>query len=121
MAAAAVVAMMAVSLVPAFGPPPARNLLAQQQISDPPVVCQDLRGGGLVACLHGNDTPPPGVSLFHRPSLEELRVRTTLRSSSPRLRGLAALEQQMQESGPAGSAAVPCIGDGTSGNRVQVL
>jgi hypothetical protein len=27
----------------------------------------------------------------------------------------------MQESGPASSAAVPCIGDGTSGNRVQVV
>jgi hypothetical protein len=121
MAAAALAAIMAVSFVPASGPPPARNLLAQRQTSDPAVVCQDLRGGALVACLHGNDTPPPGVSLFHRPSLEELRARTTLRSPSPRLRGLAALEQQMQESSPAGSAAVPCIGDGTSGNRVQVV
>jgi hypothetical protein len=121
MATAALAAIMAVSFVPASGPPPARNLLAQQQTSDPAVVCQDLRGGGLVACLHGNDTPPPDVSLFHRPSLEELRARTTLRSPSPRLRGLAALEQQMQESGPAGSAAVPCLGDGTLGNRIQVL
>jgi hypothetical protein len=121
MAAAALAAIVAVSFVPPSGPPPARKLLAQQQTSDAAVVCEDLRGGGLVACLHGNDTPPSGVSLLHRPSLEELRARTSLRSSSPRLRGLAALEQQMQASGPAGPAAVPCIGDGTSGNRIQVV
>jgi hypothetical protein len=121
MAAATLVAIMAVSCVPASDPPPARNLLAQRQTTDPAVVCQDLRGPGLVACLHGNDTPPPGVGLFHRPSLEELRARTTLRSSSPRLRGLAALEQATTAASAPGSAAVPCIGDGTSGNRVQVL
>jgi hypothetical protein len=121
MAAAALTAMMAVSFVPVSGPPPARNLLAQRLTSDPAVVCQDLRGGALVACLHGNDTPPPGVSLFHRPSLEELQVRTTLRSSSPRLRGLATLEQATSAASVPGSAAVPCIGDGTAGNRTQVV
>ena len=69
---------------------------------------------------HGNDTPPPGVSLFHRPTLEELQARTTLRSPSPRLRGLAALEQATAAT-PAAPAAVPCIGDGTLGNRVQMI
>jgi hypothetical protein len=122
MAAAALTAIMAVFFVPVSGPPPARNLLAQPQTSDPAAACQDLRGGALVACLHGNDTPPPGVSLFHRPSLEELRARTSLRSPSPRLRGLAALEQATTATSASGSAAaVPCLGDGTSGNRVQVL
>jgi len=67
---------------------------------------------------HGNDTPPPGVSLYHRPTLEELQARTTLRSPSPRLRGLAALEQATSAATPAAPAAVPCIGDGTLGNRV---
>jgi len=70
---------------------------------------------------HGNDTPPPGVSLYHRPTLEELQARTTLRSPSPRLRGLAALEQATSAATPAAPAAVPCIGDGTLGNRVQMI
>ena len=121
MAAAALTAIMAVCFGPVSGPPPARNLVAQRQTSDPAVICQDLRDGALVACSHGNDTPPPGVSLFHRPSLEELRARTTLRSPSPRLRGLAALKQATAAASVPGSAAVPCIGDGTSGNRVQVV
>jgi hypothetical protein len=121
MATAAFAAIMAVSFVPPSGPPPVRNPLAQQQTSDPAEICQDRRGGALVACLHGNDTPPPGVSLFHRPSMEELRARTTLRSPSPRLRGLAALEQATTDASAPGSAAVPCIGDGSSGNRVQVV
>src|SRR5215211_4947621 len=111
MATAALVPIMAVSFLPPSGPPPARNLLAQQQTSDPAAACQDLRGDALVACSHGNDTPPPGVSLFHRPSLEELQARTSLRSPSPRLRGLATLEQATTATGASGSAAVPCIGD----------
>jgi len=70
---------------------------------------------------HGNDTPPPGVSLYHRPTLEELQARTTLHSRSPRLRGLAALEQSTTAATPSAPAAVPCIGDGTLGNRVQMI
>jgi hypothetical protein len=70
---------------------------------------------------HGNDTPPPGVSLHHRPTLKELQARTTLDSPSPRLRGLAALEQATTATNPATPAAVPCIGDGTLGNRIQML
>jgi hypothetical protein len=121
MAAAALAAVMAMSFVPASGPPPARNMLAQRQTSDPAVACQDLRGGWLVACPHGNDIPPPGVSLYHRPSLEELHARSSLRSPSPRLRGLAAVAEGMETSSTAAPAAVPCSGDGTSGNRVQVI
>jgi hypothetical protein len=89
--------------------------------TDPAAACQDRRGGWLVACPHGNDTPPPGVSLFHPPSLDELRARTSLHSPSPRLRGLAALEQATTAASPSGAAAVPCLGDGTSGNRIQVI
>ena len=83
--------------------------------------CADRRGGVLVACLHGDDTPPPGVSLYHRPTLQELAARTTLSSPSPRLRGLATLGQAMQASSAPGPAAVACVGDGTAGNRVQLL
>jgi hypothetical protein len=85
--------------------------------TDPALACQDQRSGWLVACLHGNDLPPPGVSLYQRPSLKELEARETLTSRSPRLRAAAALEQAAAWSG-AGPATVPCIGDGASGNRV---
>lgn len=77
----------------------------------------------MVACLHGNDAPPPGVSLYHRPTLQELEARSSLRSPDPRLRGLAGLEQATSPStaGGAEPAAVRCIGDGTAGNRIQVI
>jgi hypothetical protein len=78
------------------------------------LVCRDRRDGVLVACLHGGDTPPAGVSLFHRPTLAELRARTTTRSPSLRLRGLAALSESA-DPGPA------CTGDGTAGNRIQAI
>jgi hypothetical protein len=72
---------------------------------------------------HGNDTPPPGVSLYHRPTLTELNARTTLDSPSPRLRGLAAIRQATTATGGPTTAAaeVPCIGDGTLGNRIQMI
>jgi len=117
--AAALAAIMAVAVVPASAPPPAGRPPAEQQPTDPAAACQGWGAGGRpVACPHGNDTPPPGVSLYHRPTLEELQARTTLRSPSPRLRGLAALEQATSAATPAAPAAVPCIGDGTLGNRV---
>jgi hypothetical protein len=89
--------------------------------TDPAVACRDLRAGAMVACLHGNDTPPPGVSLFDRPTLEELEDRTSLGSPSPRLRGLAGLEQATRPADTAAPAAMPCIGNGTSGNRIQAI
>jgi hypothetical protein len=88
--------------------------------TDPAMACRDQRSGWLVACLHGNDLPPPGVSLYQRPGLKELEARETLTSRSPRLRAAAALEQAAGSSG-AGPATVPCIGNGTSGNRFQVI
>jgi hypothetical protein len=83
--------------------------------------CWQDRGGVVVTCPHGNDIPPPGVSLYHRPSLDELQARTSLHSRSPRLRGLAALDQATSSASPSGAAAVPCVGDGVSGNRVQAI
>ena len=101
---------------PAPGPPEATGS------NDPAAACQDLRAGALVACLHGNDAPPPGVSLYQRPTLQELEARSSLRSPSPRLRGLAGLEQATSPPTPgAEPAAVGCIGDGTSGNRIQAI
>jgi hypothetical protein len=116
-ATVAMLAPLALAARPGPAPPPP----AAGPSTDPAVACQDLRAGAMVACLHGNDTPPPGVSLSHRPTLEELEARTSLASASPRLRGLAALEQATRPAGAAEPAALPCIGNGTSGNRIQAV
>ena len=68
---------LAVSTAPAPDPPEA------SRSNDPAATCRDLRGGAMVACLHGNDAPPPGVSLYHRPTLQELEARSSLRSPRP--------------------------------------
>jgi hypothetical protein len=52
--------------------------------NDPAAACQDLRAGAVVACLHGNDAPPQGVSLYERPTLQELEARSSLDSPDPR-------------------------------------
>ena len=117
MAAVAVLAPLAL----ATSDDPTRQPPVAVPSTDPAVACRDLRAGAMVACLHGNDTPPPGVSLFERPTLEELEDRTSLGSPSPRLRGLAGLEQATRPAGAAAPAAMPCIGNGTSGNRIQAI
>jgi hypothetical protein len=99
--------------------PPTRPAVARS--GDPAAACQDLRAGAAVACLHGNDTPPPGVSLFERPTLQELEARSSLDSSAPRLRGLAALEQATDSSAAGAPPALTCIGNGSSGNRIQAV
>ena len=109
------VALVASTTGPAAGPPEAAGS------GDPAAACRDLRAGLLVACLHGNDAPPPGVSLYERPTLQELEARSSLRSPSPRLRGLAGLEQATSGQAAAEPAAVECIGNGTSGNRIQAI
>ena len=109
------VALVASTTGPAPGPPEAAGS------NDPAAACQDLRAGAMVACLHGNDAPPPGVSLYERPTLRELEARSSLRSPSPRLRGLAGLEQATTGQAAAEPAAVECIGNGTSGNRIQAI
>ena len=120
LAAMGAVALSAPLALAARPGPPAQPPVAAQS-TDPAVACQDLRSGATVACLHGNDTPPPGVSLFRRPTLEELESRASLRSPSPRLRGLAGLDQATRPAGATRPAALPCIGDGTSGNRIQAV
>jgi hypothetical protein len=110
------VALVASTTGPAAGPPEAARS------NDPAAACRDLRAGAMVACLHGNDAPPPGVSLYERPTLQELEARSSLRSPDARLRGLAGLEQATSPSTPgADPASVSCIGDGTSGNRIQAI
>ena len=104
------------STTPDAGPPEAARA------ADPAAACQDLRAGAMVACLHGNDAPPQGVSLYERPTLQELEARSSLRSPDARLRGLAGLELATAASGPgADPAAVSCIGNGTSGKRIQAI
>jgi hypothetical protein len=116
----AVALTVGVVLVTTAGPAP--DPPEASSSNDPAVACRDLRGGAMVACLHGNDAPPPGVSLYHRPTLQELEARSSLRSPNPRLRGLAGLEQATSPStSGAEPAAVRCIGDGTSGNRIQAI
>ena len=116
LAVLALVALAALAFRPGPGAVPAASAPA-----DPAAACQDLRAGAMVACLHGNDVPPPGVSLFERPTLQELEARSSLGSPSPRLRGVASLEQATEEAAAGGSAALPCIGDGTSGKRIQAI
>ena len=119
-AVAAVALAIGVALVAQTGPAPRPPQASSS--NDPAAACQDLRAGAMVACLHGNDAPPPGVSLYERPTLQELEGRSSLRSPNPRLRGLAGLEQATSPSTPgAEPAAVSCIGDGTSGNRIQAI
>ena len=112
--------MIGVVLVAGTGPAPRPSEASSGNA--PAAACRDLRAGAVVACLHGNDAPPQGVSLYERPTLQELEARSSLRSPDPRLRGLAGLEQVTSPSTPgAEPASVSCIGDGTSGNRIQAI
>jgi hypothetical protein len=112
--------MIGVVLVAGTGPAPRPSEASSGNA--PAAACRDLRAGAVVACLHGNDAPPQGVSLYERPTLQELEARSSLRSPDPRLRGLAGLEQATSPSTPgAEPASVSCIGDGTSGNRIQAI
>ena len=57
----------------------------------------EITVGVNISCTHGPDPAPEGVDVRESPSLEELRARTDA------------------------AAPVPCIGDGTSGERVQAV
>jgi hypothetical protein len=63
-----------------------------------------MRVGNRIACTHGPDPAPAGVTLGRRPTTAEL-VQTTSSSSSTSSTG----------------GIVPCYGDGVSGPRVQVV
>jgi hypothetical protein len=104
----AVVAAVAVlaPLALATSDDPTRQPPVAVPSTDPAVACRDLRADAMVACLQCNDTPPPGVSLIDRPTLDELEARTSLRSPSPRLRGLAGREQVTRPADAAEPAAL---------------
>ena len=70
----AVALAIGVALVAGTGPAPRPPEAARS--NDPAAACQDLRAGAMVACLHGNDAPPQGVSLYERPTLQELEARS---------------------------------------------
>ena len=60
-----------------------------------------------VLCTHGPDPAPPGVDVTERRSISELRAEVAASRFAP--------------SDDAGTAAVPCIGDGVSGPRIQAI
>jgi hypothetical protein len=73
----------------------------------PSVPCEhgySMGVGNRIACTHGPDPAPPGVTLGRRPTTAEL-AQTTSSSSTTSSAG----------------GAVPCYGDGVSGPRVQVV
>lgn len=55
------------------------------------------------ACTHGPDAAPPGVDVRVRPTTAELRENTS------------------QSASQSSSDALPCYGDGSSGDRVQAI
>ena len=60
-----------------------------------------------VLCTHGPDPAPPGVDVTEQRSISDLRADVAASRSAP--------------SAQAGTAAVPCIGDGVSGPRIQAI
>jgi hypothetical protein len=126
LAVAALAAVLAAPVPPAGGG-------RDPATAGPGGLCADLRGDLRVACLHGDDQPPPWVDLHRLPSVEELQARTTLRS--PGMAGLKVLARNAAAADPAGQgttaaasaeglASVPCADDGTSehpGRRVQMV
>jgi hypothetical protein len=89
---------------------PARGLVYHDLIPAPAgSICEGgfrVDAKGPVVCTHGPDPAPPGLDV------REPRSIATLRAATFGTGGKAAAEP---------SALVPCIGDGTSGNRVQVI
>lgn len=67
-------------------------------------------------CTHGPDALPPGADVDRNPPpLHDARIQEQLLVESSGTSGTGA------ELGATATAAVPCVGDGASGNRVQVL
>lgn len=82
--------------------------------------CEPPDANGMVACLHGTEDPPPGVDARRRPSVDDLRRR----GQQMRERARGDDELVASTSGALSAAtgdAVACIGDGTSGPRVQAI
>jgi hypothetical protein len=66
---------------------------------------------GRDACTHGPDPAPPGRDVRKRRSVAALRLETNRQATEATQTSAAAVE----------GGAVHCIGDGTSGNRVQAI
>lgn len=62
-------------------------------------------------CTHGPDPAPPGRDVRKRRSVAALRLETSRRTAETTQPATAAVD----------GGAVHCIGDGTSGNRVQAI
>ena len=71
---------------------------------------------GLVACTHGPDPAPDGIDVRVMPSLAELQGR----AAAPQF-GQRTTSESTPALAAAGSGAVPCVGDGTSGKRLQAI
>ena len=87
-------------------------------------------GGGVVGeivdgkllCTHGDETPPPGVDTTELPSTEALLearfgVDTTAEIAEVAVEGAESSE----EPAVAAAGTVACVGDGTTGARVQLV
>jgi hypothetical protein len=73
----------------------------------------DVRHGRPV-CIHASETPPAGVDLGERPSTDELKERRFGEEKEPpELAGTAGVA--------AAGRSIACVGNGTDGNRVQVV
>jgi hypothetical protein len=66
---------------------------------------------GRDACSHGPDPAPPGRDVRRRRSIDELRLETRRHAADVTAASAAAVS----------GGAVHCVGDGTSGNRVQAI
>lgn len=82
--------------------------------------CDTPGADGVVTCLHGSEDPPPGVDARRRPSVDDLRRRGE--EMRERARGREHLAASTGGTLTAATGdAVACIGDGTTGTRVQAI
>jgi hypothetical protein len=86
--------------------------------------CLGAYDAGSKQCTHGPDVPPPGLDVTKDvPPIAATPAATERAGAEPADEQLAAEAAPSAGSGTAAASpwAVPCDGDGTSGNRVQVL
>jgi hypothetical protein len=91
---------------------PARGLVYEGLVPAPPgSLCEGgfrVEAKGPTVCTHGPDPAPAGIDV------REPRSITTLRAET-------GTEGQAAAADAGSSSYIPCIGDGSSGNRVQVI
>jgi hypothetical protein len=92
------------------------------------LACETLADGTRL-CDHGSEDPPPGVDPDRLPTVAQLKARgfdtNQHREHGSRTQQAGTAEtdeaQVVTPEAVAGTAAVPCIGDGRSGPRVQAV